>query len=78
LGFAGLAIGIGLFHLRLWARWAAIGGYTLNIIGGLAEGNIPMVIIAALILPYLFSAGVRETFATRSAAVPVLAREKEV
>jgi hypothetical protein len=70
-GTAGLAIGIGLFRLRPWARWTAIGGYALNIITGLIQANFLIVVTAAVILPYLlFSATVKEAFAAQPTAAP--------
>lgn len=37
VGFFSFIVGIGLFRLRSWTRKAAIGGYILNGVMGLAE-----------------------------------------
>lgn len=61
-GLFGFIVGIGLFRLCPWARKAAIAGYILNGLMGLAEANIIVLVMASLILAYLFSQGVRDAF----------------
>lgn len=62
VGLFSFVVGIGLFMLRSWARKAAIAGYILNGVMGLAEANIIVLVIASLILTYLFSRGVKDAF----------------
>lgn len=62
VGLFSFVVGIGLFRLCSWARKAAIAGYILNGIMGLAEGNVVALIVVSLILTYLFSQGVRDAF----------------
>ncbi len=63
-GLFSVVVGIGLFRLKSWARKAAIAGYILNGIVGLAEGNIIALIVASLILTYLLSKNVKRAFST--------------
>ena len=62
VGILSFVVGVGLFRLCSWARKAAIAGYILNVIAGLAEANIIVIVIASLILSYLFSEGVKKAF----------------
>ena len=71
VGFFSFIVGIGLFRLRSWARKAAIGGYILNGVMGLADANIIVLAIASLILTYLFSPGVEDAFSKSGQAQKV-------
>lgn len=62
VGLFSFVVGIGLFRLCSWARKAAIAGYILNGIMGLAEANMIVLVMASLILIYLFSQGIRDAF----------------
>ena len=62
VGLFSFVVGIGLFMLSSWARKAAITGYILNGVMGLADTNIIALVIASLILTYLFSQGVKDVF----------------
>jgi hypothetical protein len=62
VGLFSFVVGIGLFMLSSWARKAAIAGYILNGVMGLADTNIIALVIASLILTYLFSQGVKDVF----------------
>ncbi len=61
-GLFSFVIGIGLVSLRSWARKAAIAGYILNCVVGLAEGNIIAIAVASIILTYLLSEKVRRVY----------------
>ncbi|OGF68069.1 MAG: hypothetical protein A2Y62_13860 [Candidatus Fischerbacteria bacterium RBG_13_37_8] len=62
IGIFALCVGIGLRRMRPWARSAAIFGYVINIVSGLVDVNIPSVVVACIILVYLFSTKVKEAF----------------
>lgn len=61
-GVFALTVGSGLLGLRPWARKAAIGGYVLNLLAGLADANLVVMGISAGILAGLFSTKVKAAF----------------
>jgi hypothetical protein len=63
LGLCTVAVGVGLIRLRPWGRWAAIGGYIVNIVVGIAQANPLAILIPSLLLAYLFSDGAKAAFA---------------
>lgn len=75
VGLFSVLVGVGLHGLKRWALFAAIGGYILNILVGLASQNPIAVLVPALILCYLCTAKVRAAFAPP--APPALPHETD-
>lgn len=68
-GLFALVVGIGLFQMQPWARFAAIAGYIVNIIDAFIHPNVLGALIGALILAYLVSPTVKAAFTRQADAL---------